>query len=309
MAAGLLRAWRQARAEPRLPRALLAAAAASPSAGLGLCGGAGGGEPDPLLALGFSQAQAARLRAPQPPAPHAQRRLQAAAQQLLLLGLSAEGALRVLEGCPDLLRLPPAQLEARAHCLRRLGLGRGELPRVLSRCPQLFRLPRRRLEAAARLLRRSCLFTAEQLAEALRTCPDLLLEEPRRLEQRFQYAYFRMGVPQAAMVKAGLFRTPFGQLRNRHVFLERLGLYQTPRKGQGQSSNPKLKEILHLPEGDFLASVARSTPEEYEVFKKLLAREEEEEMEEEEREEEEEEDEDALYAEGDEDWDGEGARR
>ncbi|XP_010180305.1 PREDICTED: transcription termination factor 4, mitochondrial-like, partial [Mesitornis unicolor] len=117
------------------------------------------------------------------------------------------------------------------------------------------------------------------------------------------YVYFRMGVKQKEMVKARLFRVPFAELRNRHIFLERRGLYQTPHKGQIETNNPKLKDILQLPEKDFLASLARSTAEEYEVFKKLLAQEEKEE-----EEEEEEEDRDALYAEEDEDLDSEGSK-
>ncbi|XP_008936855.1 PREDICTED: mTERF domain-containing protein 2, partial [Merops nubicus] len=139
-----------------------------------------------------------------------------------------------------------------------------------------------------------------QLREVLATCPAVLLEEPRRIHYHFQYVYFRMGVQQKEMVKARLFRMPFEELRNRHIFLERRGFYQTPHKGQTQTNNPKLKDILRLSEEEFLASLAHSTPEEYEVFKKLLAREEEEE-------EKEEEDEDALYAEGDEDLDSEGS--
>lgn len=104
-----------------------------------------------------------------------------------------------------------------------------------------------------------------------------------------------MGVRQKEMVKARLFQMPFAELRNRHIFLERRGLYETPHKGQTQISNPKLKDILQLPEKEFLASMAYSTPEEFEVFKKLLAREEEEK--------EEEEDVDALYTEDDDDLD------
>lgn len=97
-----------------------------------------------------------------------------------------------------------------------------------------------------------------------------------------------MGVRQKEMVKARLFRTPFAELRNRHVFLERRGLYRTPHKGQSQSGNPALRDVLRPTEGDFVAGVARASPDEYEVFKRLLAREEEE-MEEEEEEDEEEE--------------------
>ncbi|XP_005050925.2 PREDICTED: transcription termination factor 4, mitochondrial [Ficedula albicollis] len=167
---------------------------------------------------------------------------------------------------------------------------RCRLQRALSRCPQLFHVPRKRLEAAGRLVRERCLFTAGQLREVLGTCPAVLLEEHRTLHHQFQYAYFRMGVRQKAMVDARLFQMPFAELRNRHIFLERRGLYETPHKGQTQTSNPKLKDIVQLSEKDFLASLACSTPEEYEVFKKLLAREDEEK---------EEEDVHALYTEDD----------
>lgn len=102
------------------------------------------------------------------------------------------------------------------------------------------------------------------------------------------------------MVRARLFRMPFAELRNRHIFLERRGLYETPCKGQTQTNNPKLKDIIQLSEKDFLVNLARSTPEEFEVFKKLLAREEEEEEEEDNR--------DALYTEEDEDFDSEGSK-
>lgn len=111
-----------------------------------------------------------------------------------------------------------------------------------------------------------------------------------------------MGVRQKEMVKARLFCTPFAELRNRHIFLERRGIYRTPHKGQTQSNNPALRDVLRPSEGDFVAGVARASAEEYEVFKRLLAREEEE-MEDEEEDEEEEEGSAALHAEGDDrDW-------
>ncbi|XP_042650670.1 transcription termination factor 4, mitochondrial [Tyto alba] len=293
MAARLLRGCGRAAAAGRAPapRRLPAALGLGPRRG---CGEAAG-----LRAMGFSEEQARRLLGLRPRLDP--RRREAAAAQLLLLGLSAEAALGLLERSPGLLRLPAERLEERAGELRRLGLGGGRLQRAVSRCPQLFTLPRRRLAAAVRLLRERCLFTAEQLKEVLATSPAVLLEEPRCLHHHFQYAYFRMGVQQKEMVKARLFQMPFAELRTRHIFLERRGFYQTPCKGQTTTSNPKLKDILQLPEKDFLASLAHSTPEEYEVFKKLLAREEEEEEEDDKEEEDEEEDGDALYLEEDED--------
>lgn len=88
-----------------------------------------------------------------------------------------------------------------------------------------------------------------------------------------QYVYFRMGVKQAEMVKAKLFRFTLDEVRNRHSFLEHRGLYQTPDKnGQTIIINPKLDSVLNPDEDTFL-KVANASAEEYDVFKRLVERE------------------------------------
>lgn len=95
-----------------------------------------------------------------------------------------------------------------------------------------------------------------------------------------QYAYFRMGVRHTDVVRTDFLQYSITKTRQRHTFLERLGRYQTPdKKGQTQIPNPLLKDILRVSEAEFLAKTACSSPEEFEVFKKLLAREEEEDTE------------------------------
>lgn len=92
----------------------------------------------------------------------------------------------------------------------------------------------------------------------------------------FQYAYFRMGVKQAEMVKAKLFKVSMEELRLRHCFLERRGFYQTPdKKGQTLIVNPKLKDLLSATEDVYLSQLAKATKEELDVFRKLIAREDE----------------------------------
>lgn len=89
-----------------------------------------------------------------------------------------------------------------------------------------------------------------------------------------QYVYFRMGVKQGEMVKSKLFRFSLEEVRHRHCFLERRGLYQTPDKnGQTTIINPKLDSILNASEDTFLMQVAKASAEEYDVFKRLVARE------------------------------------
>ncbi len=89
-----------------------------------------------------------------------------------------------------------------------------------------------------------------------------------------QYVYFRMGIKQAEMVKARLFRFTLDEVRHRHCFLERRGLYQTPdKKGQTIIINPKLDGILNVDQDTFLTHVANASAEEFDVFKRLMARE------------------------------------
>lgn len=87
-----------------------------------------------------------------------------------------------------------------------------------------------------------------------------------------------MGCHQAEMVKAKLFRLSLEELRCRHSFLERQGLYQTPdKKGQTLVLNPRLKDFLSVSEEIFVADIAKGTQGEFDVFKKFVAREQEEE--------------------------------
>uniref|UniRef100_A0A8C8S1A4 Transcription termination factor 4, mitochondrial n=1 Tax=Pelusios castaneus TaxID=367368 RepID=A0A8C8S1A4_9SAUR len=229
---------------------------------------------DSFSNMGFSNAQIMELFSLQPKfAP--EMRLMVVCE-LILLGLDPDSTLMVLQRSPEVLRMTAQQLRHRADCLRKLGLGEGNLQRVLRRYPTIFTLPWKKIDAVVRMFK-TCLFPVAQVTEILQSCPNVLLEEPQDLEYKFQYAYFRMGIDHRVMVKSGLFRMSLAELKNRHIFLERLGLYQTPdKKGQTQIVNPKLKEIIRVSQKDFLAKMAHSSLEEFEVFRKLLAREEEE---------------------------------
>nr|XP_048720796.1 transcription termination factor 4, mitochondrial isoform X1 [Caretta caretta] len=228
---------------------------------------------DSFSDMGFSNAQIMELFGLQPKlAP--QTRL-ALVSELLLLGLDADSTLRALQKSPEVLRMTAQQLRHRADYLRRLDLGEENLQQVMSHCPRIFTLSWKKIDAVVRVFKEKCIFTADQVTEILHRYSNVLLEEPHDLEYKFQYVHFRMGVKHKAVVKSGLFRTPIAEVKNRHIFLERLGLYQTPdKKGQTQIVNPKLKEIVGVSERDFLAKIAHSSLEEFEVFKKLLAREE-----------------------------------
>lgn len=154
------------------------------------------------------------------------------------------------------------------------------MKRVLHCCPDIFTMPSQDLEAILEVLRERCLFTGQQVTEILHRCPYVLREDPDDLEYKFQYAYFRMGVSHLDIVRSDFLQYSITKIKQRHIFLERLGRYQTPdKKGQTQIPNPLIRNILRVSEAEFLSRTACSSSEEFSVFKKLLAREEEEESE------------------------------
>ncbi|XP_048460117.1 transcription termination factor 4, mitochondrial [Rhincodon typus] len=229
-----------------------------------------------ILKLGLSQAQVKQLLTlnpkitVQPP----QKSL-AALNVLNLLGLNPSNIIKILEKCPELLGAKAHQLQPLIESLQKYGLGEGSLQRVLVHSPQILNLSAKQVNNTVRFFKDKCIFTAAQITEILRTSPNVLFEKFEELEYKFQYAYFRMGIKQSEIAKSALFRVSLEELKQRHIFLERLGLYQTPdKKGQTQIVNPKLKDVLSTTEDHFLAKVARSTQEEFDIFKKLLSREE-----------------------------------
>ncbi|MBN3296864.1 MTEF4 factor, partial [Amia calva] len=237
-----------------------------------------------LMDLGFTETQSVQLLKSV-----SDRREPVATQRLAMLsafvavGLNPSSVLKVLDKCPELHRMKVVQLQQRIDNLRKLGLLEGSLQRVLSHCPQLLTRTPKALNTAVRVLRERCHFSGQQVTDILRDTPATLLEDMAQVEYKFQYAYFRMGVRQAEMIKSGLFRVSLDEVRSRHAYLECLGLFETPdKKGQTRVANPKLRDFLGVPEKTFVAEVARTTLEEFEVFKRLLARKQQEEEREEE---------------------------
>uniref|UniRef100_A0A8C7WQT4 Mitochondrial transcription termination factor 4 n=1 Tax=Oryzias sinensis TaxID=183150 RepID=A0A8C7WQT4_9TELE len=193
---------------------------------------------------------------------------------LFVLGLNSSSVVKVLNKCPELCSVKEVQLQQRISNLRKLGLLEGSLQRVVVHYPKILTVPVKSVKNVVLFLKEKCLFTTQQVTDILRDSPAVVLEDKNQLEYKFQYVYFRMGVKQTDMVKCKMFRFTLDELRCRHLFLERRGLYQTPdKKGQTTIINPKLASILDVDQDTFVTSVARASSEEYDVFQKLVARE------------------------------------
>ncbi|XP_005077260.1 transcription termination factor 4, mitochondrial isoform X1 [Mesocricetus auratus] len=228
-----------------------------------------------LQDMGFDEAHVNSLLSMQPTV-HPQQLLDIISE-FLLLGLHPEPVFMAMKKSPQLLKLSTVQMKKRSSYLRKLGLGEGKLKSLLHGCPEVFTMRQRDIESVVKVLKEKCLFTVQQITELLHRCPAVFQEDPSKLEYKFQYAYFRMGIKQRDIVRSDFLQYSVTKIKQRHMYLERLGRYQTPdKKGQTQIPNPLLKDILRVSEDEFLARTACSSAEEFEVFKKLLEREEEE---------------------------------
>ncbi|XP_047224830.1 transcription termination factor 4, mitochondrial [Girardinichthys multiradiatus] len=229
-----------------------------------------------LLDMGFTESQARQIcdSVFREKGANAAKHVLSTLTVLFVLGLNPTSVLKLLDKCPELCTVKETQLQQRINHLRKLGLVEGSLQRMVVHYPKILTVPVKSVKNVVQFLRKNCQFTSQQVTETLRDSPAVVLEDLAQLEYKFQYVYFRMGVKQAEMVKCRLFRFTLDDVRCRHSFLERRGLYQTPdKKGQTTIINPKLDSILNVDREMFIADVARASAEEYDVFQKLLARE------------------------------------
>ncbi|XP_053293101.1 transcription termination factor 4, mitochondrial [Pleuronectes platessa] len=232
--------------------------------------------PQSLADMGFTGTQAEQMleTASKARGGRAARHALSTLTALLALGLNPSSVLKLLQKCPEVCSVKESQLQQRVGNLRKLGLVEGSLQRVVAHYPQILTVPVKTVKHVVVLLREKCLFTAPQVTDILRESPAIVLGDLAQVEFLFQYVYFRMGVKQAEIIKSRLFRYSLDEVRCRHCFLERRGLYQTPdKKGQTIIINPKLDSILNVDQMTFLTAVAKASVEEYDVFQRLVAKE------------------------------------
>lgn len=193
---------------------------------------------------------------------------------LIVFGFNPSSVLKVVKKCPEIYSVEESQLQQRIANLRKLGLVEGSLQRVVAHYPQILTMKVKKINHVVLFLKDKCLFTTQQVTDILRNSPAVFQEDMGQLEYKFQYVYFRMGVKQAEMIKSRLFCFTLDEVRNRHCFLERRGMYETPDKHEQTTIvNPKLRSILSVDQDTFVRKVAKGTSEEFDIFQRLLARE------------------------------------
>ncbi|XP_033119540.1 transcription termination factor 4, mitochondrial-like isoform X2 [Anneissia japonica] len=182
------------------------------------------------------------------------------------LGMGGNRLLHVLNN-RDIWVSELTTLSDRVRFLRSVGILEGNVQKLVAKCPKVLTLKKGKLLAILNLLKK-CLFTREQIVVIINDCPNIFEASIDEIEYIFQYVYFRMGLTdQKQMVQAKLFRHSLQHIKERHLFLLRLGLYETPNvRSRTSIVNPKLHLIIDTSPNRFCKMFRVASVDEFRLF-------------------------------------------
>lgn len=113
------------------------------------------------------------------------------------------------------------------------------------------------------------------MLKLLTICPSVLLQNVSTLQEKIDYFQNIMKIEPVEVYKSEALSLSLDEIKTRHVFLKRLGLYVVKKKKDPNeiSKNPKLHQITDTSDRRFASKVCYVTPEEFEVFQEMFKKE------------------------------------
>ncbi|XP_011194262.1 transcription termination factor 4, mitochondrial [Zeugodacus cucurbitae] len=191
-------------------------------------------------------------------------------------GLNTSNFLRIVVGNPDVLSRSKQRIIEAIENWRSCQFGEKLLFLLLTKYPELLDVTDNlRLRKHISYLK-TFAGTDKNVWKLLMNCPDLMEQSERRIEEKVTYLKEVMRIEIPEIIKSEALSKPLEEIRCRHVFLERLGLF-VPRplkvNPDEPTKNPRLYQITNTSEKTFATKVCHVTLVEYEAFKELYERE------------------------------------
>ncbi|XP_017471916.1 PREDICTED: transcription termination factor 4, mitochondrial [Rhagoletis zephyria] len=191
-------------------------------------------------------------------------------------GLQTSDFLRIVTGNPAVLSRPTRRITEAIEHWRSCQFGEKFMFLLLTKYPEFLDVSDElRLRKQMGYLK-SFAGTNKNVWKLLMTCPDLLEQHERNIEEKVQYLKNVMRVEVPEIIKSEALSKSLDEIRCRHVFLERLGLFKPrPLKVDPDepSKNPRLYQITNTSEKAFATKVCHVSLAEFEAFKELFERE------------------------------------
>ncbi|XP_060666624.1 transcription termination factor 4, mitochondrial [Drosophila nasuta] len=191
-------------------------------------------------------------------------------------GLQTVNFLRIVTGNPAVLKRTPQRIIESLEIWRSCQFGEHLLHLLLTKYPELLDVNNAHELRTLNAYLKSRVSTNKNVWKLLMNCPDLLAQSEHSMEQKLNYMIDVMRLEVPEIVKSAAMSLPFDELRCRHTFLLRLGLFK-PRALKAdpdeKTTNNRLYQITDTSEKAFATKICHVTLAEYEAFKELLAKE------------------------------------
>ncbi|XP_067647155.1 transcription termination factor 4, mitochondrial-like isoform X1 [Eurosta solidaginis] len=197
-------------------------------------------------------------------------------ETLMNHGLNTSNFLRIATGNPEVFARPTQRLVDSMEFWRSFQFTEKLMFLLLTKYPELLDVNENmRLRKHIGYLK-SFAGTSKNVWKLLMNCPDLLEQSERRVEEKVTYLKEVMRVEIPEIIKSEALSKPLEEIRCRHVFLVRLGIFKPrPLKVDPDepTKNPLLYQITNKSDNEFTTKVCHVTLAEFEAFKGLYARE------------------------------------
>ncbi|XP_053957736.1 transcription termination factor 4, mitochondrial [Anastrepha ludens] len=191
-------------------------------------------------------------------------------------GLYTSNFLRIVIGNPAVLSRPTQRIVDAIEHWRSCQFGEKLLFLLLTKYPEFLDVTDElRLRKQMRYLK-SFAGTDKNVWKLLMNCPDVLEQSQRSIEEKVQYLKNVMRVEIPEILKSEALSKSLEEIRCRHVFLERLGLFKPrPLKVDPDepTKNPRLYQITNTSDKAFATKVCHVSLMEFEAFQELFDRE------------------------------------
>ncbi|XP_039478951.1 uncharacterized protein LOC120443754 [Drosophila santomea] len=191
-------------------------------------------------------------------------------------GLETVNFLRIVTGNPAILKRTPDKIISTLEIWRACQFGENLLHLLLTKYPELLDVSDHHQLLSHIGFLKSRVSTSKNVWKCLMNSPDLIAQSEESVEEKLNFIIDVMRIEVPELVKSAALTLSFEELRCRHEFLVRLGLFK-PRPPKADpnepTTNPKLYQITDTSEKSFATKICHVTLPEYEAFKDLYAKE------------------------------------
>lgn len=194
-------------------------------------------------------------------------------KRLLHHGFDGPVSVAMISKYPALLNMKDEDLTKGILVWMSCQFGEQLMLQLLSTYPQLIIIPQKTVLSCVQFLA-TFMENRRRVGKMLLIAPDIVTQDWKELKEKLEYLD-NLHIDKSEIASSGVLRLSLLEIKTRHEFLIRAGLYKMPKKNQTKKNtkNPKLNEIVNSSKIEFANKLGGMSLTEFEVFSELYKRE------------------------------------